>query len=205
MKTPSPPRTIQIEESNEESSSYGNRSDSTTSSKSHNNSLSTFTPSSARIVQYELAIKNMEKMYKTRIQELEQELRRKVTSKKSTKNRGELVVSKHFEGYVKHIAKSEIFPRVKFISSAKMLDDLKKPNSIGNFFLNKFHEDELKSQLHNNEKMNDKKIWENSKNIVYDMIRQKRRSVQTEIKKAFKGTYHFTFKKQFTRTNAFAQ
>ena len=71
--------------------------------------------------------------------------------------------------------------------------------------MNKFHEDELKSQLHNNEKMNDKKIWENSKNIVYDMIRQKRRSVQTEIKKAFKGTYHFTFKKQFTRTNAFAQ
>ena len=138
MKTPSPPRTIQIEESNEESSSYGNRSDSTTSSKSHDNTLSMFTPSSVRIVQYELAIKNMEKIYKARIQELEQELQRKVTSKKSTRKRGEAVVSKHFKGYVKHIAKSEIYPRVKFISSDKMLDDLKKQILLVNFSLTNF-------------------------------------------------------------------
>ena len=71
MRTPSLPRTIQIERSNEESSSYGNRSNSTssdstrsystTSSKSHNDTLSTFTPSSRRIVQYELAIKTWRK------------------------------------------------------------------------------------------------------------------------------------------------
>ena len=70
--------------------------------------------------------------------------------------------------------------------------------------MKRFHEGVLKSQYHIDEKMNDEEIWQNSKDIVYDMIRQKRGSVQTEIKKAFKGAYYFTFKNEFRRTNTFA-
>ena len=62
-------------------------------------------------------------MYKARIQELEQELQRKLTSKKSTKKGGEPVGPKHFERYVKHIAKfiQELnsFPVIKCLMTLK--------------------------------------------------------------------------------------
>ena len=210
VKTPSPPRTIQIEDSKQESSSYRNQSNSvrsnstSTSSKSHHNTLSTFTPSTGKVKQYDLAMINMEQQYTAKIKQLEEKIKQMETSKKNTKKKGEPIVSEQFQGFVKHIAKYEIYPRVKFISSEKTLRDWKNQNSIGKFFLKKFHEGVLKSQYHIDEKMNDEEIWQNSKDIVYDMIRQKRGSVQTEIKKAFKGAYYFTFKNEFTRTNTFA-
>ena len=191
-KTPSPPQTIQIDGSKPESRNRSNsmRSNSTsTSSRSHHNTVSTFTPSSGKMKQYDQAMENMERQYTARIKQLEEKIMLMESGTKVNKKKVEPVVSEQFQGYVKHIAKNDIYPRVKFITSEKTLDNWKSPGSIGKFFLDKFHQ----GQFHIEKKMNDESIWRNSKNIVYDMIRQKRGSVQTEIKKAFKGAYHYTF------------
>ena len=89
MNRPSPPRTIEIEGSKAEASRYRSnsiRSNSTnTSSRSNHNTLSTFTPSSAKMKQYDQAMENMERHYTARIKQLEEKIRVMETSKKINK------------------------------------------------------------------------------------------------------------------------
>ena len=206
------PSTIQIGDSMQESGNYRNRSNSvksnstSTSSKSHHCTVSTFTQSHEKSsgTQIERTMKTMEEnyrrmeaSYKAQIEQLQEQIKMMETSKKITTRKVAPAVSQQFQGYVKHIAKNHIYPRVKFIMNERTLDNWKPKNSIGYAFLSKFHEGTRQQQGYNDaENWSDEQIWENSKNIVYDMIRQKRGSVQTEIKKGFKGAYRLTFQQK---------
>ena len=212
MQNTALPSTIQIGDSMQESCNYRNRSNSvksnstSTSSKSHHCTVSTFTQSHEKSsgTQIERTMKTMEEnyrrmeaSYKAQIEQLQEQIKMMETSKKITTRKVAPAVSQQFQGYVKHIAKNHIYPRVKFIMNERTLDNWKPKNSIGYAFLSKFHEGTRQQQGYNDaENWSDEQIWENSKNIVYDMIRQKRGSVQTEIKKGFKGAYRLTFQQK---------
>ena len=83
--------------------------------------------------------------------------------------------------------KDFIFPKLKSITSAKTLQDIRKKSSVGYAFLKHYKEMYVQTSHGLNDDRTDEEIWNNAKNIVHKTIKQKRGTVQSELKKAWKG------------------
>ena len=83
--------------------------------------------------------------------------------------------------------KDFIFPKLKFITSEKTLQDITKRSSVGYAFLKNYKEMYVQTSHVLDDDLTDEEIWNNAKKIVHNTIKQKRGTVQTELKKAWKG------------------
>ena len=157
----------------------------TTSPSNHTSSISSFTK------QQNDSSPSQESIHMQEIKRLEATIKKLKKGKQGSagKKNKDPIVSKHFEWYVKWIVKETIYPKVKFISSAAMLEDTSKDSSIGNFFLKKYKEFQHNNKYGSTQEMTDDEIWENSKDLLATTINQKRGTIQTGIKKAWIGTY----------------
>ena len=107
--------------------------------------------------------------------------------KKTNPNQKKYIVSQQFEWNVKQIVKEHLYPKVKFITCAKQLESITDKKSIGYWFLKHYRSMELQDKIYADEDFTDNDIWKHAKNIVYTTIKQKRGTVQTEIKKGWIG------------------
>ena len=119
-----------------------------------------------------------------RLQKIIDGMRKKKEKKKKQKK---YIVSQQFEWNVKQIVKEHLYPKVKFITSAKQMESITDKKSIGYWFLKHYRNMELQDKIYADEEFSDSDIWRHSKNIVYNTIKQKRGTVQTEIKKGWIG------------------
>ena len=111
-----------------------------------------------------------------------------MTNKKKThRHKKKYIVSQQFEWNVKQIVKEHLYPKVKFITSAKQMESITDKKSIGYWFLKHYRTMELQDKIYVDEEFSDHDIWKHAKNIVYTTIKQKRGTVQTEIKKGWIG------------------
>ena len=83
-----------------------------------------------------------------------------------------------FDINIKFIVKNQLFPRLKFITSKRELDDCK--NQIGTFIFKKYAEKHSKPP-------NRVIFWNNAKDSVSEAISEKRNAVQSSIKKKWFG------------------
>ena len=123
---------------------------------------------------------------KRKIHELEQVIRT-IKYKKKKKVMQDTKVSPQFEWNVKLIVKDFIFPKLKFITSVKTLQDITKRSSVGYAFLKHYKKMYVQTSHVLDDDLTDEEIWNNAKNIVHTTIKQKRGTVQSELKKAWKG------------------
>ena len=124
---------------------------------------------------------------KRKIQELEQVIQAMKYKKKKKKNLQDTEISPQFEWNVKLIVKDFIFPKLKFITSEKTLQDFRKKSSVGYAFLKHYKDMYVQTNHVIDDDLSDEEIWNNAKNIVHKTIKQKRGTVQSELKKAWKG------------------
>lgn len=181
--TDGPPKHIQISTKNK--STKKNSKSSVTLLSNRTSSVSSFTN------QNNDNSSSQELMYKKEIISLQETIKKLKRAKNGLtgKKKKDPIVSKHFEWYVKWIVKETIYPKVKFISSAGMLQDTSKETSIGNFFLKQYKELQHNNQYGDTQEMDDEEIWDNAKDLLTKTINQKRGTVQTALKKAWIGTY----------------
>ena len=69
----------------------------------------------------------------------------------------------------------------------KTLQDITKRSSVGYAFLKHYKKMYVQTSHVLDDDLTDEEIWNNAKNIVHKTIKQKRGTVQTELKKAWKG------------------
>ena len=124
-----------------------------------------------------------EKNQRRKIQDLERMVRELQESNKKSKKT--FRVTPQFAWNVKHVVKNNIYPKVKFVSSEESLEDITQQSSIGYAFLKYYKK--LYVQGHEKCLYTDEQIWENAKKILHQTIKQKRCTVQSEIKRAWKG------------------
>ena len=124
---------------------------------------------------------------KLEIERLQKIIQNMIEKKKSKGKHKKYVVSQQFEWNVKQIVKEHIYPKVKFITCAKMMESSTDKTSIGYCFLKHYRNMELQDKIYADEELTDNEIWRHAKEIVYNTIKQKRGTVQTELKKGWVG------------------
>ena len=125
---------------------------------------------------------------KRKIYELECKIKDMKRTKQKQQVMKDMEISPQFEWNIKLIVKDFIFPKLKFITSSKTLQqDIRKKSSVGYAFLKHYKAMYVQTNHVLEEDLTDEELWNNAKNIVYKTIKQKRGTVQSELKKAWKG------------------
>ena len=135
--------------------------------------------------------------YQKRIDELQQQLKNKTLrlnsllsqahDHDSRRDYNTKIISEQFQWNVKHLVKRKIFPFVKFITDDVQLQSYTDSTSIGYFFIKQYKDMLVTNNVTLDNSWTEGELWAHAKGLLYRTITEKRNSVQTEIRKRWKG------------------
>lgn len=136
-------------------------------------------------------------IYQKKIAELQKQLENKTVRLNSLLNQAHAhdsrrdyntkIISEQFQWNVKHLVKRKIFPHVKFITDDIQLQSYTDSTSIGYFFITKYKDMLVTNNVTLDNSWTESELWAHAKGLLYRTITEKRNSVQTEIRKRWKG------------------